>query len=345
VSPLRHPVGTPAGPRRGPTGAGGAAGRPGRERRIRRPGEEAVSFYSAGLELRGVLYRPAPPRSGPAPAVVLCHGFTAVKELYLPPFARSLAAAGFAALAFDCRGFGESQGPPGRLIPDEQVEDVRQALTFLESRPDVDGRRMALFGTSFGGGIAVAAAARDPRARAVVSSVGVSDGERWLRGMRPYWEWVEFRRRVEQDRRARVLRGTSEWVERDTIAPPDPAAAAAHRAAGRLVPGRRVRLPLESADAIMEFKPESLVDRLSPRPLLVVVAGEDRRVPPEEGYRLFERAGEPKRLVELPGAGHHDVYESPVRDRLLDVVREWLTLHLTRPAGTGRPRRGPGGGR
>jgi alpha-beta hydrolase superfamily lysophospholipase len=294
----------------------------------RAEGGQPVTFFSEGLRLAGLLYRPRRPRGARSPAVVFCHGFTAVKELYLPPLAHALAGAGMTSLAFDYRGFGGSEGPPGRLIPDEQVRDVRNALTFVASQTGVDAGRLALFGTSFGGGIAVAAGAADPRVRAVVSSVGLGDGGRWLRGMRPYWEWVAFLKRLDADRVRRVHTGVSERVDRREIAPPDPAADSAHRAAGATAPQRRTEITLESAEAIVDFRPEAVVDRLSPRPFLVVAAGDDTRVPVEESLRLHERAGEPRALVVLEGAAHHDVYEPPVRDRLLAAVVPWLARHL-----------------
>jgi len=286
--------------------------------------EQAVEFYSDGLLLKGVLYLPGD--GGPAgshPGVVLCNGFTTVKELYLPPIARAMAEAGFVALAFDYRGFGESAGPPGRLFPEEQVRDTRNAVTFLQTRPEVDGGRIGLFGTSFGGGIAVAAGARDPRIRAVISNVPVCHGERWLRGMRPYWQWAEFRREVEADRRRRVVSGSSQRVDRARIAPPPPAAQQTH---GAQPP--RPLVAFESAEAIMEFNPEELVARLSPRPFLMIVAAEDTRVPPEVSLPAFERAGEPKSLTVFEGIEHHAVYELPVRERLLAVVLPWLETHV-----------------
>lgn len=286
--------------------------------------ERAVEFYSDGLLLKGVLYLPGDGGSaGRRPGVVLCNGFTTVKELYLPPIAKAMAEAGFAALAFDYRGFGESAGPPGRLIPDEQVRDARSAITFLQSRPEIDGARIGLFGTSFGGGIAIAAGACDRRACAVISSVPVCHGERWLRGMRPYWQWAEFRREVEADRVRRVLTGVSQRVDRALIAPPAPAAHRTHSAQ----PARPL-VAFESAEAIIEFNPEEVVGRLRPRPFLMIVAAGDTRVPPEVNLPAFERAGDPKSLVILEGIEHHDVYEPPARDRLLEVVLPWLAAHV-----------------
>ena len=286
--------------------------------------QEKVAFYSSGLRLSGVVYRPSGSTDhGSRPGVVLCNGYTTVKELYLPPLATAMAEAGFVALTFDYRGFGESEGPPGRLIPMEQVEDARNAITFLGTQPDVDSARIAVFGTSFGGGIAIVAAALDSRARAVVSNMPVCNGERWLRGMRPYWEWVQFLRRLEADRVSRVLTGTSEWVDRAVIAPPDPAA---HRTHSGQQP--RPQLRLESGQAVLEFNPEEFVERVNPRPLLMIVAAEDTRVPPEVSPPTFDRAREPKTLRILHGVEHHAVYELPTRAELLATVVPWLTEHV-----------------
>lgn len=287
--------------------------------------QEDVAFYSSGLRLRGMLYRPSGSVGASLPGVVLCNGYTTIKELYLPPLATALAEAGFVALTFDYRGFGESEGQAGRLIPLEQVEDARNAITFLGSRPDVDSSRIGVFGTSFGGGIAIAVAALDGRAKAVVSSMPVCDGERWLRGMRPYWDWVQFLNRLEADRASRVLTGASELVDRAVIAPPDPAAQRTH---GKQSP--RPQLRLESAEAILEFKPEDLVERVSPCPLLMIIAAEDTRVPPEVSLPTFERAREPKTLTILDGVEHHAVYELPTRAELIAILLPWLNEHLNK---------------
>ena len=128
--------------------------------------ERPASYYSQGVSISAVLYTPdgAGPSAGggsasgggrrlPAgqaglPGIVLCHGFTGIKELILPDYARRFAAAGYAALAFDYRGFGESEGERGRLIPYEQVMDIRNSLTFMETLDEVDPERIGLWGTS-----------------------------------------------------------------------------------------------------------------------------------------------------------------------------------------------------
>src|SRR3954451_19138596 len=114
------------------------------------PVERPVSFWSAGVAVRGALTAPEGARG--LPAVVLSHGFCCVMAMDLPEIARRLAAAGYAVLRFDYRHWGESDGEPRNLLlPLRQVEDARSALTFLAGQPEADPERLGLWGTSFGG--------------------------------------------------------------------------------------------------------------------------------------------------------------------------------------------------
>jgi hypothetical protein len=268
---------------------------------------ERVAFYSDGHRLDGLLYSPDGLPVGERRAgVVLCVGYTYLKTLIMPDIARALVAAGYVALVFDYRGFGDSEGPRSRLHPEEQVLDVRAALTFLTGAPQVDPGRLAVLGLSLGGSNAVAAAAADRRVAAAVAIEAIGDGERWLRGLRRYWEWEEFQARLVEDRAARVRTGQSARVDPLDIVVPDPGSRAFLEAAYREYPQMRCALSLETAEALVEFRPEALVDRIAPRPVFFIHGADDRLVPPEESRRLFARAGEPRRLAVLPGMGHFD---------------------------------------
>ncbi len=97
-----------------------------------------IVFDAEGTTLRGWFY-PAGRASGPGPAVVMAHGFSAVKEMYLDSFAEVFAAAGLSVLVFDNRGFGASDGEPRQEIdPWAQVRDYRHAITYLHTVPEVD---------------------------------------------------------------------------------------------------------------------------------------------------------------------------------------------------------------
>ena len=106
------------------------------------------------------------------PAVAMAHGLGAVKEMYLEPFARRFAKAGIAALVFDYRGFGASG---------DQMEDYRNALTWLSLQSEIDADRLGVWGSSFSGGHVIQVAAHDSRVKAVVSQVGAMDVSQIIR--------------------------------------------------------------------------------------------------------------------------------------------------------------------
>ncbi len=268
---------------------------------------QKLSFYSDGHRLDGLLY--VPPGLRPAerrPTVVLCPGYTYIKSLALPDIARSLNAAGYAALIFDYRGFGDSEGPRFRLLPWEQVADVRAAVSCALDQAVVDGSRLAVLGLSLGGSHALTAAAVDPRIAAAVAIEPVGHGARWLRALRRHWEWEAFLRQLAQDRAARARSGRSARVDPLDIVLPDPASRDFLQAAYNEYPQMQCDVALESAEALTEYEPEQLVGRISPRPLLLIHGDADRMVPLDESRALLAHAGEPSQLLVLPGVGHFD---------------------------------------
>ena len=111
-----------------------------------------VSFYSEGFKLSGDVYTPEDLAPGEKrAAVLLCHGYTGVKDLYLPDNARVLNDAGYVAMTFDYKGWGDSEGSRSRLAPYSRVMDVQAAMTLLGMQPEVDPERLGLYGTSYGG--------------------------------------------------------------------------------------------------------------------------------------------------------------------------------------------------
>jgi dienelactone hydrolase len=108
---------------------------------------------------------------------VLAHGWSGVREQRLDAFAERFAAAGIAALVFDYRYFGASEGEPRQLLDiDSQLDDWDSAVAYVCTRPDIDPGRVALWGTSLSGGLVLTTAARDRRVAAVVSQVPYVDG-------------------------------------------------------------------------------------------------------------------------------------------------------------------------
>src|SRR6266850_3115172 len=202
-----------------------------------------VTFFSEGVRLVGDLYLPDDLARGEKRAgIVLCHGYTGVRNIYLPDNARALTEAGYVVLNFDYKGWGDSEGPKTRLAPYSRIADVQAALTFLAAQPEVAADRLGLYGTSYGGATVVWVAAIDPRVRCVVSVVGIGNGTRWMRSVRRPDEWHDLLERSRRDRVKRALEGESELVNREEILLPDRQSAELAAAARRNLPGAVSRI-------------------------------------------------------------------------------------------------------
>ncbi len=115
--------------------------------------------------------------SAPTPVIVMAHGLGAIKALRLSAFAERFQAAGYACLVFDYRHFGDSEGQPRELLSiSRQRADWRAAVAYARSLPDVDPDRVVVWGTSFGGGHAIATAAADPSLVAAIAQCPFTDG-------------------------------------------------------------------------------------------------------------------------------------------------------------------------
>jgi len=288
-----------------------------------------IHFYSEGQKLVGDLFLPAGLKPGEQRAgIVLCHGYTGVKDLYLPDNARVLNEAGYVVLTFDYKGWGQSEGQRSRLAPYSRVADVQAAITCLGLQDCVDEERIGIYGTSYGGATVTWTGAIDQRVKCIVSCVGVAHGARWMRSVRRPDEWVDLLARAKADREKRVLDGESEWAERSEILLPDRQSAALAEAARKNNPNAINTLPLDYIDETLQFHPEWVVDKIAPRPILFITTDDDRLVPPEESRALYEKAGEPKKLVTLKGFGHYEVYVEPAFSQVMDETVAWFRQYL-----------------
>ncbi len=133
-----------------------------------------VTYQSEGLTVAAHLYRPPTARDGErTPGLVIPGPISSVKEETVPHYAERLADAGYTVLTFDPRTLGESEGSPrGHYDPNWVIEDIVNGVGYLLTRDDIDPERLGLVGVCFGGGLAISAAARDKRVKAVSSVVG-----------------------------------------------------------------------------------------------------------------------------------------------------------------------------
>ncbi|RBP85485.1 X-Pro dipeptidyl-peptidase-like protein, partial [Cytobacillus firmus] len=143
--------------------------------------ERQISFYSEGFKLDGTIYLPDDYQQGEKrPAIIPNSGYQGFNEFYPRLFARNLTELGYVCLGFDYRGFAGSEGQQGRVILDEQVQDVRNAITFLQTQDEVNPENIGLIGWGMGASNVVRVAAADKRVKAVAALNGFYNGERWL---------------------------------------------------------------------------------------------------------------------------------------------------------------------
>jgi uncharacterized protein len=294
-----------------------------------------IEFDAEGVTLRGWLYLPDG-AAGPVPAVVMAHGFSAVKEMYLDDFAEAFAAGGLGALVFDYRNFGASDGEPRQEIdPWAQVRDYRHAITYARTRPEVAGDRIGVWGTSYSGGHVLVLGAIDKRVRCVVAQVPLVSGFRNIQRLVRQDFLAPNRAAMNADRAARYRGEPPAMVP---VVDPDPLAVSAlptpdswewfSETGKTRAPAWRNEVTLRSVEMLMEYEPSAYLERISPTPLLMVVAALDHLTPFDLALEAYQRAREPKRLVLLPDA-HFDAYGKAF-DAASGAARDWFLEHLGR---------------
>jgi alpha-beta hydrolase superfamily lysophospholipase len=184
---------------------------------------------ASGDEIEAWVYRPE--GDGPHPAIVLAHGFAAVKAGGLAPFAERFRSEGFTAIAFDYRQWGGSSGRPREEVSvPRQREDYRTVIAWALAQPDIDPTRVFVWGTSFSGLHAVEIAATDARLRGAIAQNPLVDGLAPILRVAPTRSLRLFGLGL-LDRLGSLLGRPPRYVaEDDTIAPTGPAMRVADRA-------------------------------------------------------------------------------------------------------------------
>lgn len=288
---------------------------------------KSATFYSGGCRL-SALFRAPDNHDGALRTVVQGPGWLGLKDakLYVR-YHEALTDAGIAVLTFDYRGFGDSEGPRERLSPVEQLEDLINAVTYLQTRDDVDSDRIGAFGTGgTGGGNAILLAAHDRRVRAVVSQVPVADGEDWLHRMRQEHEWLAYLEMLAHDRRERVLTGRGRLVhprEEIMIPTPERRATTVKKDVDDRVP---TAVSLQAVDEILAYKPVEAARGLT-TPCMVIGVENDATTPTDHAEALYAALQGPRQLVMQRHTSHYAAYEK-YWDTVTPLIVDWFQQHL-----------------
>lgn len=287
-----------------------------------------VRFRSGEAECGAWLYLPE--RQGPGPAVVLGHGLGAVKEMRLDAYAERFAAAGYAALLFDYRHFGASGGEPRQLLDvKRQLADWRAAVEHARGLPQVDPDRVAIFGSSFGGGHAIVTAADDPRIAAAIAQCPFTDGLASSLTLRPS-STLKVMSLAARDLLAQ-LRG----AEPVRVALAGEPGAAALMATEDAVPGYLGLVPegMQATNAvaarvalqITRYRPGRAARRVA-APILFDVCERDSVAPAKATLRHAARAPRGE-TIRYP-IGHFEIYAGEHFERAVADQLDFLHRHL-----------------
>jgi len=243
-----------------------------------------ICLQSDGLKLAGEIYIPS--KNRPYPALCVCHGIPATP--YNPDdkgyisLAQRFCAAGFLTLIFNFRGTGKSQGNLDIL---GWSRDLQAALDFLYSFEGIDKTHLCLLGSSGGAAVSVYTAAHDSRVSALATCASPADFS-FLGSKEQATSNIQHLRDI--------------GVIRDKDFPPS------------------VEEWLKGFETI---SPVRWIDKISPRPLLLVHGDADEVVPLEHAHMLYQKAKEPKELAILPGAKHRLRLEEAAMATVLDWLK------------------------
>lgn len=299
---------------------------------------EDVTYESEGLALKGHFYIPDN-FDPPYPCVVMGGGWCYVKELIQPEYARYFTDAGYAALTFDYRHLGESEGEPRQHInPWSQIDDLINSITYVSLREDVDASRIGVWGISYAGAHVFPVGALDGRVRAILSVVPMLDG--YYNTLRAnsnvgYRELLEI---IARDRVQRFQTGKHGTIahsahphEKASSFPAPETWPVFKKFKETVAPNHEHWTTVQSFEYVLRYDVTPYMKRIIHTPVLMVTSAYDDITMTEFEVPAFNTIPTPrKKLVQVGGdASHMSLYDNPDHLELVGsacaaFVREYL---------------------
>jgi dienelactone hydrolase len=261
------------------------------------------------------------------PVIILCHGFCGIREILLPDFAEAFTHAGFSTITFDYRGFGDSGGERGRLVPAMQIDDIISVVNWAKEQSTIDAQRIGLWGTSFGGCHVFGVAARDPGIKCIISQLAFADGEEIVTGKMNDTEKEAFLLTLDKMAEKQKNTGKEMFVGVSKVLN-DSESKSFFEKNRTQYPKMDIKIPFLTVRETLRYKP-ALNASLVMCPTLVIIAGQDTVNPPKQGRLLFNAVGaKEKKLYEEIDARHYDIYTGDHFKHVIDIQTEWFKTHL-----------------
>lgn len=308
---------------------------------INTSGSQKVSFQNGSVKMAANLYLPPNYDSKKKyPAIVVSHPWGGVKEQTSGLYAQRLAKRGFITLAYDASHYGESEGLPRDLEnPADRVQDIRSAVGYLASLPQVDAARIGTLGICAGGGYTLHEAQSDLRVKAVAGVVTYDIGDATRNGIEGQPVSPSDRHELMQQVDAQLNKeaaGAPVLVQqlltsRDTLDASTPnfvrEATDYYLTPRGAHPHARNKYVVTSPGLHIAYYPLEHMELIAPRPLLLI-AGE-RAETRKFSQQAFNNAKQPKELMIIPGASHFDLYDKPqFVNPAVDKLAAFFATHL-----------------
>lgn len=299
-----------------------------------------VEFVSQGTTCRATLY--LPDGEGPFPVAVMGGGWCYVKEIVLPHYAQYIVDRGVAALAFDYRTMGASDGEPRQHIdPWMQIEDYKNAVSFAETLSELDANRIGIWGISYSGGHVLIAGASDPRVKAIVSNIPVVDGYANMQRVHGERRFADLLQLFAEDRTKRYRnRSDAGRLPMSSLTPDTELSTwpfphiheVFHHLKDSEAPRHEHWSTIESTERLLDYTVFPYVGRILDTPTLMVVAQGDNITLWDREMAAFREVASPtKKLVVLPDVSHMSLYSD--RSHLQVAGSEagaWFAEHLAK---------------
>lgn len=266
-----------------------------------------ISFQADDETLKGWFYQP---KVTPAPCIIMTHGFSALIEHHLAPFAELFAQKGFCVLVYDHRNCGISSGEPRYEInPELQIKDYSHAITYAQSLSIVKPDALGIWGTSYSGGHVLVVAASDSRVKSVVAQVPFIKGHHDFLKQKYPEKWLSILKSYESDR---LGRASGKAPQKIPVVSNDKNITA-------VMMGKRAytfftsvknwpnEVTLQSVAMSGDYAPGDFVEKITPIPILFIVANQDNINPTKFALQVYEQALDPKKLIMLNG-DHFSAY-------------------------------------
>lgn len=261
------------------------------------------------------------------PVIILCHGFCGIQEMLLPNYAEAFTRAGFSTITFDYRGFGDSDGERGRLVPVRQIDDIVSVVNWAREQPTLEADSIGLWGTSFGGCHVFGAVVREPGIKCIVSQLAFADGEEIVTGKMNDAEREAFLLTLNKMSEKQKSTGKEMFVGVNRVLS-DPESKSFFEENKTHYPKMDIKIPFLTVRETLLYKPALNASQVM-CPTLVVIAGQDTVNSPEQGRALFDAVGaKEKSLYEESNARHYDIYTGEHFKKIINIQTEWFKTYL-----------------